>query len=46
MPYFNGADVCKHEKDNLVDTTHTAHVKVIKDGEKYAIETRCFLFPG
>jgi hypothetical protein len=42
--YFNGADVCKHEKDNLVDTTHTAHVKVIKDGEKYAIETNVFYF--
>ena len=44
--YFNGADVCKHEKDALIDTENTATADVVEKDGKYYLDTNIYSLLG
>ena len=44
--YFNGADVCKHEKDALIDTENTATAEIVEKDGKYSLETNIYSLLG
>lgn len=40
--YFNGADVCKHEKHNLINTTDKVHVELIEEDGHFVLKSNVF----
>ena len=44
--YFNGATVCKHEKDMLVDSENKAYAKIVVDGDSYSLDTNLISLLG
>ena len=44
--YFNGATVCKHEKDMLVDSDSKAYAKIVVDGDSYSLDTNLLSLLG
>ena len=44
--YFNGAEICKHEKDFLSDTESTAEVELVEKDGKYSLKTNVYSLLG
>ncbi len=44
--YFNGAEICKHEKDFLSDTENTAEVELVEKDGKYSLKTNVYSLLG
>ena len=44
--YFNGATVCKHEKDMLIDSDNKAYAKIVVDGDSYSLDTNLLSLLG
>ncbi|MBO6165810.1 MAG: right-handed parallel beta-helix repeat-containing protein [Eubacterium sp.] len=44
--YFNGATVCKHEKEMLVDSDSKAYAKIVVDGDSYSLDTNLLSLLG
>ena len=42
--YFNGASVCKHEKDKLVDKEHKVTIQLTEKDGKYTLKTNLYSF--
>ncbi|MBR5116918.1 MAG: hypothetical protein IK096_07605, partial [Lachnospiraceae bacterium] len=42
--YFNGATVCKHEKEKFVDKEHAVTVQIIEKDGKYTLKTNLYSF--
>ena len=40
--YFNGADVCKHEKHNLINTTDKVHVELVEEDGHFVLKSNVF----
>ena len=44
--YFNGADVCKNEKNNLVNTSDEAYIKLVEADGDYTLDTNLYSLLG
>ena len=42
--YFNGANVCKNEKDKLVDKKNKVNIELVEKDGKYTLKTNLYSF--